>query len=212
MTWSLSELEEHLLIGSTLVEGSTFSEDEARQILAGRTISGHSVHEAAELLNYRAATAWLITELQASPYLSVDLVTGFHARLMNGLSDQAGRLKTHANHTIRSDGTRHDYLAVSKVPDALREWVVAFNERQGPAPAADCAWLYARFQAIHPFDDGNGRIGRILMSYWLHWKHAHWLRFVAADKVAHLRAIEASDGDELSDLERFFAARISPSP
>jgi hypothetical protein len=40
VSWSLKDLEEHLLIGSTLVEGSTLSETEARQILAGRMVSG----------------------------------------------------------------------------------------------------------------------------------------------------------------------------
>ncbi len=40
MRWSLKDLEEWLLIGSTLVEGSTLSEQDARDVLAGRTVSG----------------------------------------------------------------------------------------------------------------------------------------------------------------------------
>jgi len=39
MRWSLKDLEEWLLIGSTLVEGSTLSEDEARAVLAGRSVT-----------------------------------------------------------------------------------------------------------------------------------------------------------------------------
>src|SRR6266511_438880 len=53
MAWTLEELEERLLIGSTLVEGSTLSEEEAHQILRGRTVAGHPVREARELLHYR---------------------------------------------------------------------------------------------------------------------------------------------------------------
>ena len=51
------------------------------------------------------------------------------------------------------------------------------------------------------------KIGRILLSYWLHWKRGLSLRFVAADKLAHLRAVEESDNGDLSALTQFFAAR-----
>ncbi|HEX7668467.1 MAG TPA: Fic family protein [Polyangiaceae bacterium] len=212
MTWTLSELEDHLLIGSTLVEGSTLTEAEARDVLAGRTVSGHPVREALELLNYRAATAWLIEQVGVAPYVSVDLVAGFHLRLMSSISEQAGRFKAHGNFTIRTDGGRHEYLHPSKVDEAMRSWVTTLDELDSGAPAKDAAALYARFQAIHPFDDGNGRVGRLFVSYFLHWKHARAFRFFASDKLEHLRAIEASDTGDLSPLERFFDARISPEP
>ncbi len=70
MRWSLASLEKHLLIGSTLVEGSTLSEDEAASVLAGRTVSGHPVQEIRELLNYRAAVQWVMGELEATPFVS----------------------------------------------------------------------------------------------------------------------------------------------
>jgi hypothetical protein len=67
VSWKLKDLEQSLLIGSTLVEGSTLSESEARQVLAGRTVQGHPVSEIRELLNYRAAVEWLMGELARSP-------------------------------------------------------------------------------------------------------------------------------------------------
>jgi hypothetical protein len=57
VVWTIEELEEHLLIGSTLVEGSTLTEAEARTVLAGRTVVGHPVREIRELTNYRWATS-----------------------------------------------------------------------------------------------------------------------------------------------------------
>ena len=70
MSWTLADFEQSLLIGSTLVEGSTLTEAEARKVLAGRTLSGHPVSEIRELLNYRAVFEWLRDELVKSPYLS----------------------------------------------------------------------------------------------------------------------------------------------
>lgn len=210
MSWTLKDLEEQLLIGSTLVEGSTLSEDEARAVLAGKTVSGHPVQELRELINYRAATEWLLAQFAASPYASRDLITGFHQRLMAGVSDVAGQLKVYANFTIRTDGTRHPFLAPSEVDEALREWLEDFNHGPSQPAAARAAALYARFEHIHPFDDGNGRVGRILLAWWLRWKGQLRWRFTASDKVEHLRAIEASNRGSLADLEKFFEERIRP--
>ena len=207
MRWSLKDLEEWLLIGSTLVEGSTLSEEEARSVLAGRTVTGHPVHEARELLNYRGATARLIEDLEHSPYLSQDLVLTFHRRLLDGLSDEAGRFKTRQNYTMRSDGSRHDYLHPGRVPEAVAEWLLQFNGPVASGSAEAAAALYAEFQQVHPFEDGNGRIGRILVAYWLHWKHGLSFRFVADDRLEHLRAVEASDAGDLEPLTAFFRAR-----
>jgi Fic family protein len=105
MRWSVEALEKPLLIGSALVEGSTLSEADAEAVLAGRTVSGHPVHELRELLNYRAAVEWLLRELAAVPFLSVDLILGFHRRLFVGFPVQGGAFKNHRNFTFRVDGS-----------------------------------------------------------------------------------------------------------
>ena len=207
MRWSLKDLEEWLLIGSTLVEGSTLSEQDARDVLAGRTVSGHPVSEARELLNYRAGTAWLMDELERSPYVSQNLVRDFHRRLLDGLADDAGHFKSRQNYVLRSDGSRHDYLHPGRVVEAVSLWLERFNAPPQPEPASGAAAIYADFQQIHPFEDGNGRIGRLLLAYWLHWKHGLAFRFVARDRLEHLRAIEASDRGDLAPLTAFIAAR-----
>jgi Fic family protein len=209
VSWSLSYLEEHLLIGSTLVEGSTLTEAEARDVLAGRTISGHPVREHREIHNYRAAIAWLMRELASSPFLSTDLIRDLHRRLMTGLDLEAGEWKSHTNFTIRSTGERHDYGHPARVEDAMLEWTASYNEAPASGDAAaQAAELYARFQQVHPFQDGNGRIGRLLIAYFLHWKHASSFRFYASHKVAHLRAVEATDEGDLWPLIALFRSLI----
>lgn len=210
MAWTLEDLEESLLIGSTLVEGSTLSEAEARQVLRGRTLAGHSVQEHRELLNYRAAVAWLMEQLARSPYLSVDLVLAFHRRLLDGLSDTAGQTKRYRNYTYLSDGSRYDYLPPAEVEPALREWVARFDEEPAADPWARAAELYYELQRIHPFDDGNGRVGRVLIAYWVHWKLGCSWKFVAADKVAHLEALEAATAGDMSPLRSFIRERAEP--
>jgi Fic family protein len=209
VAWTIEELEEHLLIGSTLVEGSTLSEGEARAVLAGRTVVGHPVREIRELTNYRWATQWLIENCQRFPEISMDVLLGYHARLMDGLADDPGRFKAYSNYTIRSDGKRLDYRDPAHVPNDVAAWIGDFN---APAPDAMAggAALYAHFQAIHPFTDGNGRIGRVLLAYYLYRQQGVAFRFYARDRLEHLRAIEASDHGELGPLITFITARIAP--
>lgn len=207
MSWKLEDLERTLLIGSTLVEGSTLSEAEAHQVLAGRTVQGHPVAEIRELLNYRASVEWLMTQLAQSPYLSRDLVLGFHQRLFVGFPGEHGRWKSHQNYTYLSSGNRFDYAHPSLVEKSMRDWIEAFNSEPGSTEAA--ARLYHEFQQIHPFDDGNGRIGRVLIAYWLHWKAKLSLKFQLKDKTEHLAALERADAGDLAPMMRFFKKRTT---
>jgi|GEM_PF-2082190 len=217
MSWTLSDLEKTLLIGSTLVEGSTLTEKEARAVLAGRTISGHPIGEIRELLNYRGAVAWLMEEVARSPWLSVDLILVFHQRLFHGFPVKSGCWKVQPNHTLLTDGTRHDFLKPALVPKAMLEWTDRFNESDmqerkwsRSERVTKAVALYYAFQEIHPFEDGNGRIGRILIAYWLHWRGGLSFRFELKDKIPHLRALELANRGDLASLEAFFRQRLTP--
>jgi len=208
MGWDLESLEEQLLIGSTLVEGSTLTEAEARQVLAGRTVSGHPIREMRELHSYRAAVVWLMAQLETVPYLSEDLIRQHHSLLMEGLSDTGGRYKSRANFTLRVDGSKHFFVKPAQVKAALRQWLADFNGKVFATPHEGAAALYYAFVDIHPFEDGNGRIGRVLISYWLHWKWRCSWAFYLKDKRAHLDALQVANEGSLDLLEGFFAERI----
>lgn len=199
-------LEEHLLIGSTLIEGSTLNEAEARAVLAGRTVSGHSVRELRELIDYRRAVEWLGRQLLVMPYLSHDLLLGFHRILMTG-DDEAGRYKSSSNHTFRLDGRRHDFLPPERVRASVDAWLSAFNQFSPASPAeepfAAAGRLYFDFEHTHPFADGNGRIGRVLLAYWLAHCSDLAFCFYARDKSAHLRAMQAADDGDFAPLTDF---------
>lgn len=210
MSWNIKYLEDSLLIGSTLVEGSTLTESEAHEVLRGRTIVGHPVSEIRELLNYRSAIEWLAVQVEASPYLSEELILLFHRRLFEGFPEAQGQFKSHANYTYRTDGSRHDYTKPSRVKAAIAQWLVQFNELDAVTHAAQkAAKLYYDFENIHPFEDGNGRIGRVLVAYWLHWKSRLRFSFYLKDKLEHLFALEAANQGDLTQLELFFERRLT---
>ena len=80
---------------------------------------------------------------------------------------QIGQYKEQPNHVITPTGETHYYATPEDVPILMGELMQWFNaEKNNPDihPSVLAAIFHHRFVAIHPFDDGNGRLGRILMN------------------------------------------------
>ena len=78
-----------------------------------------------------------------------------------------GQYKEQPNHVITPTGETHYYATPEDVPILMGELMAWFNaEKNNPQihPSVLAAIFHHRFVAIHPFDDGNGRLGRILMN------------------------------------------------
>ena len=207
--WMPKRLADKLLIGSTLVEGSTLSEKEAVLALKGKTIEGHPSAEIRELLNYEAATLWLVKTVGESPYLSLDVVRAYHLRLFSGLGSDAGQFKSSQNYTYRSDGTRVDFEKPSLIKPKLQEWIDRFNHSPSPKDVAlRGAKLYYDFEMLHPFSDGNGRMGRVFMAYWFWRQDGSSFEFYAKDKSTHLKALQEANSGNMDALKAFIQSRL----
>jgi Fic family protein len=206
--YALAELEEHLLIGSTLVEGSTLSEQSAREVLQGKTVSGHPVAEIREIQNYRTATEWFLRERVQSVYVSEADLFGLHARLFIGFDVPMGRYKVARNFTFQSGGSRLDYASPEKVPELMFDWIGNYNALPSGNIAAIAESYYA-FQKVHPFTDGNGCLGRLFLSYALFLRANVFFRFYLADLQPHLDALWAANQGTSEPLIGFIEQRVS---
>jgi Fic family protein len=78
-----------------------------------------------------------------------------------------GEYKQQSNHVITLTGETHYYATPEEVPILMRELVDWYNEARKNSkihPSVLAAFVHHRFVNIHPFDDGNGRLARILMN------------------------------------------------
>jgi Fic family protein len=126
-----------------------------------------------EVHNYVAALEHGIARLRALP-LSLRLVREIHAKLMAGVRGShatPGEFRRSQN-WIGPAGTNPTNAPYVPPPpeemlDALRDWEKYLHQRNQVPDLVQCALIHEQFEAIHPFLDGNGRIGRLLITLFL---------------------------------------------
>jgi Fic family protein len=129
--------------------------------------------DAREVLNYVHALERGIARLPKLP-VSLRLVLEMHAILMRGVRGEKsapGSFRTSQN-WIGPHGTPIERAAFVPPPpsalhDALDDWEKYVHEEDDTPPLIRCALMHYQFETIHPFSDGNGRLGRLLMPLFL---------------------------------------------
>lgn len=144
------------LRGTTAIEGNTLTEDEITAILAGKRVKGSrreideikGAHKAYELLS------------QLNPLSSKDLLKA-HAVLTAGLVEQPGRWRTCGVGVVNGRGKIvHQAPPWDHVPFLMKD-LLGWLKRTKDLPLVTSCVFHCVFETIHPFADGNGRMGRL---------------------------------------------------
>ena len=123
-----------------------------------------------EVSNYTAALESGLLRLKELP-ISLRLIRELHARLMRDVrgSDQhPGEFRTTQNWIAAAgsavEQARYVPPPVPEMRSALDEFEKFIHAPAARRPLVDIALIHYQFEAIHPFEDGNGRVGRLLIS------------------------------------------------
>lgn len=176
---------------SLSIEGYFATDAQLKAVLGGR-------RSGPEILNYyRAAQGIYDLALQHhrehEVIVTLPLIRHVHSELFRELDDRRGLLRAGG---IRITGAQvqppeHDVEAY------VRAWLTLVPVLLGAHPALDAlARLHVLFEAIHPFPDGNGRAGRILLNYLavsLGWPPIIIQGMEQADRERYYAALEAGD-------------------
>lgn len=126
-----------------------------------------------EVRNYVNALEYGVKRLESLP-LSLRLVRELHGRLMKGVRGERatpGEFRRSQNWIgpAGSTPTTAQYVPPPPVEmnAALADWELFLHERDKMPDLIQCALMHEQFEAIHPFLDGNGRVGRLLVTLYL---------------------------------------------
>ncbi|KLU21874.1 cell division protein Fic [Caballeronia mineralivorans PML1(12)] len=148
---------------SNAIEGNTLTLRETKVVLEGITVGGKSIREHFEATNHRDAILYLEDVVAKKEVLSEWQIRNIHRLVLKGIDDnEAGRYR-HENVAIAGASTTPpDFLHVPAEMHTLLEW---YKHAGALHPVVRAAELHTRFVKIHPFVDGNGRTGRLLLNF-----------------------------------------------
>jgi len=155
---SLSELPE-MVYNSNAIENSTLTLEDTEDILIRDQIrTDHEIREIYEAKNLASAIEYLTDNPDCM--ISVDLILKLHQILLSNIHDEiAGRFRFDKE-WVRV-GTRIE-ANPEFVNEFMYELVDRYNTDNETYFLEKIAYFHAEFESIHPFSDGNGRIGRLL--------------------------------------------------
>lgn len=176
---------------SLAIEGNRLSEEQVRDIIDGKTVVA-PLREIQEVKN-AIRTYELFPELD--PFSEADLLKA-HGTMMAALIDDAGRYRRSSVGVFSETGLVHMAPPADRVPQLMADLFAWLRTSGDHLLLRSCVFHY-EFEFIHPFIDGNGRMGRLWQSLILGRLHPlfHHLpveNMVYSNQQAYYDAISAS--------------------
>jgi len=196
-----------LTYNSNSIEGNTLTEPDTAAVLFDNVALPHkTLTEQLEAKNHQAALSYLFSHLREGHVIDEALILRLHAILMNGIRPDAGAYRSHA---VRIPGVHLPTANYVKIPE-LMPAVVALAAQHTSDVMAACALVHSRFEQIHPFSDGNGRIGRLLMNAMLlQAQHAPAILRQDRKRLYYTFLYKAQTAGDHSQLEDFLCDAVA---
>ena len=179
------------------IEGIRVNPRLTRAVLEGQSLSDADRYSELEILNTMKAIDLVSAEAGPEASLTTRLVYEIHRRLMLNLVEDAGAVR---KGPVEITGASISPPAASDVPDLLRSLCDRYAAASTLNPIVRACWLHATFTAIHPFDDGNGRAGRLLQDFALAAGGLLPVGVPASQRSEYYEALERADHGEWDDI------------
>jgi len=204
----LSPLTNQEAVLSSKIEGTQATVEEVLEHEAGQEYGEEKNHDIQEVLNYRKALMLAKESITDRP-IRLGMIRELHRILMDsvrGENKEPGQFRKDQN-WIGSPGSRIEEATFVppnplQLMDHLQSWETYLSS-EDIDPIVQTAIAHAQFELLHPFKDGNGRIGRLLIPLFLYSKGrltspmfylSAYLERHRDEYYARLRAI-SQDGD-----------------
>ncbi|OGX88754.1 hypothetical protein BEN47_08390 [Hymenobacter lapidarius] len=212
---------------SNAIEGNSLTLGETRSLLLhGLTAAGKPMRDHLDIKGHNEAVLWLEDFVRDERPLTEQFIRGMHevllgeayytpAQTATGVPTRKmivpGQYKQQPNNVLTATGEMFYFASPEDTPAQMRDLVDWYRtEETAPTmhPVALAAEFHYRFVRIHPFDDGNGRMSRLLMNLIL-LRHGYPMTVIkAADRNPYLAALSAADAGDPEPFLRFIIENV----
>jgi Fic family protein len=191
---------------SNSIEGSTLSEPDTAAILFDNAaLPNKSLTEQLEAKNHQTALNYLFDHVSKNENNDENLVLKLHGILMNGVRPDAG---SYRNHGVRITGVNLPTANHMSVHKLMGELMIHVSGKTNDIVGLSAS-IHAKFEQIHPFSDGNGRIGRLLMNaMFLKANFAPAIIHQEQKQLYYTYLYKAQTKDDHSQLENFLCQSV----
>ena len=144
---------------SNAIEGSRMTRKETEQAFEGKKVRGKEPFEIFEAVNHRNALLEVMDQVRSGFQIDEGYLLKLHSLVMYNVHDKLpGKYRTGF---VNLTNTEKPLPSAQEVPLKMKQLLRDIN-RYGRKPLAKIARDHYEFESIHPFFDGNGRVGRLL--------------------------------------------------
>ena len=160
-----------------------------------------------EIQNQKECFDFLADKILNREPITKELILQTHEKLMKGCYDETRYLKGERPGSFK----KHDYVTgddVGELPENVESEIDflcnELNENEGKNPLKIATYFHLNFESIHPFADGNGRLGRTLLNYYLMIHDYPPTIIYNEDKDVYYMALEVFDKTgQINGFEKF---------
>ncbi|MBO0359245.1 Fic family protein [Hymenobacter sp. BT186] len=215
---------------SNAIEGNSLTLGETRSLLLhGLTAAGKPIRDHLDIKGHNEAVLWLEDIVRDERPLTEQFIRGMHEVLLGEGYDvpaqtpdgqptrkhiQPGRYKSGPNNVQTATGEIFYFASPEETPGKMTDLVDWYRQKTEQAtlhPVALAAEFHYRFVRIHPFDDGNGRMSRLLMNLILMRSGYPMTVIKATDRNRYLAALAEADAGEIEPFFRFISENVVSS-
>ncbi|HMS09711.1 MAG TPA: Fic family protein [Pyrinomonadaceae bacterium] len=212
---------------SNNIEGNSLTYGETKAlILFGITAQGKPLRDHFELTGHNEAINWVLDLVKGETDLSEKFIRELHTLVLkeSGWKEavtpdgqltrrriEVGKYKSQPNHVVTVTGETFYFATPDETPAKMQElveWFRAEKERAELDPIVLAALFHYKFIRIHPFDDGNGRVARILMNFILMQHGFPPVVIRTEDRAEYFRVLRLADADQLQPFINYIAVNL----
>lgn len=191
---------------SNAIEGNTLTLRETDMVLRGLTIDQKPLKDHMEAVGHKEAFEFVSDLVKVNKPISESIIKQIHYLVLVDKRDDRG---VYRSVPVRIMGAKHEPVQPYRIAPSMEQLLASYSESTEHI-IPRLARFHIEFEGIHPFIDGNGRTGRLLVNLELMKAGYPPIDIKFTDRVAYYNAFDEYHGKHnLSAMEKLFAGYVN---